>query len=88
LLNQANNTPEVQAIWAVVVSMLKKSYPEVYHHLDNFQWSEYMQPLIADIKTSTRDHMLKLIPSVYTSIQLSQASNYFGITENEVLQGK
>lgn len=47
-----------------------------------------MQSLIADIKTSARDHMLKLIPNIYTSIQLSQASNYFGLEENEVLQGK
>lgn len=48
-----------------------------------------MTPLIADIKANTRDYMLTLIPNIYTSIELSQAQNYFGVAEEgELLQGK
>ncbi|CAO3611239.1 unnamed protein product [Mucor hiemalis] len=46
-----------------------------------------MTPLIADIKANTRDYMLTLIPNIYTSIELSQAQNYFGVAEErELLQ--
>lgn len=87
LINSSHDTPEVKAIWAVIVALLGKSYPEVYQKLDNFQWTQHMIPLIADIKARTRDYMLTLIPNIYTSIELSQAQNYFGVTEErELLQ--
>ncbi len=82
------DTPEVNAIWSVITALIKKSYPQVYQQLDSFQWTERMIPLIDDIKSSTRDHMLTLISSIYTSIELSQASQYFGATEEQLLQGK
>lgn len=81
-----DSTPEVEAIWKVVVDIIKKSYPQVYHDLDAFEWSEWMQPLITKIKENTRNHMLQLISKIYTSIQLSQASDYFGLSESDVLQ--
>lgn len=81
------NTPEIDAIWSVVTALIKKSYPEVYQQLDSAQWTEYMVPLIEDIKSSTRDHMLVLVSSIYTSIELKQASEYFGVPEEQVLQG-
>ncbi|KAI8637216.1 COP9 signalosome [Parasitella parasitica] len=81
-----NSTPEIEAMWKVVVDIIKKSYPQVYHDLNAFEWSEWMQPLIIKIKENTRNHMLQLISKIYTSIQLSQASDYFGLSQAEVLQ--
>lgn len=82
------NTPETQAIWQTITDLLKKLYPQVYQDLDSFQWTEYMQPLINKIKQQTREQMFQLISKVYTSIDLAQASNYFGLPESDILQGK
>ncbi|CAO0798249.1 unnamed protein product [Mucor circinelloides] len=79
-------TAEIEAIWKVVVDIIKKSYPQVYMDLDAFEWSQWMQPLIAKIKENTRNYMLQLVSTIYTSIQLSQAAEYFGLTEADVLQ--
>lgn len=40
------------------------------------------------IKENMRNQMLILIPNVYTSIQLNQAAEFFGLQENELLPGK
>lgn len=88
ILATVNNTPEVNAIWSVVTALIQKSYPQVYQNLDSFQWSEYMVPLIQQVKASTREQMLIMIPNVYTSIELSQVCNYFGTSESDCLQGK
>lgn len=68
-------------MWSVVTALIKKEYPLVYHNLDDFQWSQYMQPLTEQIKLKIRENMLTLIPKVYTSIELTQVSNYFGMTD-------
>lgn len=47
-----------------------------------------MQPLVEKIKQQTREHMFQLISKVYTSIELNQASIYFGLSDAETLQGK
>lgn len=88
ILATNNKTPEIDAIWSVVTALIQKSYPQVYQNLDSFQWTEYMEPLIQQVKTNTRKKMLAMIPQVYTSIELSQVCNYFGISEDECLQGK
>ncbi|CEP11545.1 hypothetical protein [Parasitella parasitica] len=82
----SKSSPEIEAMWKVVVDIIKKSYPQVYRDLDAFEWSEWMLPLIIKIKENTRNHMLQLISKIYTSIQLSQASDYFGLSQEEVLQ--
>jgi hypothetical protein len=46
-----------------------------------------MQPLIEKIKETTREHMFQLVSKIYTSIESSQASNFFGMPEPQVLQG-
>lgn len=68
-------------MWSVVTALIKKEYPLVYHNLDGFQWSQYMQTLTEQIKLKIRENMLTLIPKVYTSIELTQVSNYFGMTD-------
>lgn len=83
-----NKTPEIDAIWSVVTALIQKSYPQVYQNLDSFQWSEYMQPLVQQIKANTREQMLIMIPNVYTSIELSQVRDYFGTSEEECLKGR
>ncbi|GAA5814754.1 hypothetical protein MFLAVUS_008256 [Mucor flavus] len=75
------SSPEIDAMWSVVTALIKKEYPLVYHNLDVFQWSQYMQPLTEQIKLKIRENMLTLIPKVYSSIELSQVSNYFGMTD-------
>jgi hypothetical protein len=47
-----------------------------------------MQVLVGRIKENMRNQMLILIPNVYTSIQLNQAAEFFGLQENELLPGK
>lgn len=54
--------------------------------LDAFEWSQWMQPLIIKIKENTRNYMLQLVSTIYTTIQLSQAAEYFGLSEPDVLQ--
>ncbi|KAK4518787.1 uncharacterized protein ATC70_009010 [Mucor velutinosus] len=81
-----DTTPEIEAIWKVVVDISKKSYPQVYMDLDAFEWSQWMQPLIIKIKENTRNYMLQLVSTIYTAIQLSQAAEYFGLSEADVLQ--
>lgn len=54
--------------------------------LDAFEWSQWMQPLIVKIKENTRNYMLQLVSTIYTAIQLSQAAEYFGLSEADVLQ--
>jgi hypothetical protein len=78
----------MDAIWRVIVDLIKKAYPQVYHDLDNYQWSEWMQPLIVQIKQATRENMFQLISKMYTSIESSQASGFFGMPEDQVMQGK
>ncbi|KAF1804581.1 COP9 signalosome [Mucor lusitanicus] len=80
------STPEIEAIWKVVVDIIKKSYSQVYTDLDAFEWSQWMQPLITKIKENTRNYMLQLVSTIYTAIQLSQAAEYFGLSEADVLQ--
>jgi COP9 signalosome complex subunit 8 len=81
------NTPETQAIWQTITDLLEKLYPNVYQDLDSFQWTEYMQPLITKIKQQTREYMFQLISKIYTSIDIAQATSYFGLPETDTLQG-
>ncbi|KAI8054982.1 COP9 signalosome [Gilbertella persicaria] len=86
ILVNKTSSPEIEAIWTVVVDLIKKAYPQVYQDLSQFEWSEWMQPLIEQIKENTREHLFYLISQVYTSMELSQASQYFGVSEEEALQ--
>ncbi|KAI8075652.1 COP9 signalosome [Thamnidium elegans] len=75
------SSPEINAVWSVVTALIKKEYPLVYQNLDSFQWTQYMQPLTERIKLKIRENMLTLIPKVYSSIEVTQVSNYFGMTD-------
>lgn len=86
-IRESRSTPELDAIWRVAVDLIKKAYPQVYHDLDNYQWSEWMQPLIVKIKETIREHMFQLVSKIYTSIDTSQASDFFGMPETPMLQG-
>ncbi|KAG2209502.1 hypothetical protein INT47_008346 [Mucor saturninus] len=88
ILASNNKTPEIDAIWSVATALIQKSYPQVYQNLDSFQWSEYMVPLVQQIKADIREQMLIMIPNVYTSIELKQVRDYFGTSEEECLQGR
>lgn len=55
--------------------------------MDSFGWTEWMQILVSRIKEKLRNEMLSLIPKVYSSIDLSQVSNLFGVQGNELITG-
>ena len=72
----------------MIVAYIQKSYSNIYSCIDNYSWSDLMQVLVGRIKENMRNQMLILIPNVYTSIQLNQAAEFFGLQENELLPGK
>lgn len=82
------HTTEIDAIWSVIVAYIQKSYSNMYSCIDNYSWSDLMQVLVGRIKENMRNQMLILIPNVYTSIELNQAAEFFGLQENELLPGK
>ncbi|CAO3658303.1 unnamed protein product [Rhizopus stolonifer] len=82
---QKTKTDEIEAIWSVVVAHIEKSYSTIYRTIDQYNWSEWMQILVSMIKEKTRNQMLTLIPNVYTSIQLEQTCDLFGLGEEELL---
>ncbi|KAI7898913.1 COP9 signalosome [Cokeromyces recurvatus] len=84
LINNASS-PEIDAIWRVIVDVIKKNYQQLYKDLDDYSWSEIMQLLIEHIKQDVREESFQLISNIYTSIELSQASTYFGLSDKEVL---
>ncbi|CAO3689730.1 hypothetical protein G6F70_000696 [Rhizopus microsporus] len=79
------NTEQIEAIWRVIAALINKSYPEAYKQMDSFGWTEWMQILVSRIKEKLRNEMLSLIPKVYSSIDLSQVSNLFGVQGNELI---
>ncbi|KAG1454820.1 hypothetical protein G6F46_008371 [Rhizopus delemar] len=83
--SQGLHTTEIDAIWSVIVAYIQKSYSNMYSCIDNYSWSDLMQVLVGRIKENMRNQMLILIPNVYTSIELNQAAEFFGLQENELL---
>ncbi|KAI8876465.1 hypothetical protein K501DRAFT_231989 [Backusella circina FSU 941] len=85
ILKNNQKTPEIDAIWQVCQSLIQQNYPQVYPSLDGYPWSQWMQPLVQHIVEKTRDYVLEMMATVYTSIQLAQASTLFGLPEQEVV---
>ncbi|KAI8373760.1 COP9 signalosome, partial [Blakeslea trispora] len=85
LINKINST-EIEAIWACIVNLIKKNYPQVYDDLDSIEWSESMQLLVNDIRKETRENMFYILSKAYQSISLSQAAHYFGVPEEQALE--
>ncbi|ORZ00936.1 COP9 signalosome [Syncephalastrum racemosum] len=80
------SSEEIEAIWAVVTSLSRRHYPDFYRALSAFEWPTYLQPLIADLKDTVQQRMLFLIAKGYTNIHVTEASQFFGMPEDELLK--
>ncbi|KAI9279987.1 hypothetical protein BY458DRAFT_500963 [Sporodiniella umbellata] len=82
---QKMNTEEIEAIWSIAVAHIKKAYSVIYSAIDQYTWTEKMQLLVAAIKEKSRAEMLTLIPKVYSSIEIEQVCDFFGLSQGELL---
>ncbi|KAI7871668.1 COP9 signalosome [Spinellus fusiger] len=78
--------PEVEAVWKICASLWHQSYPDFYTALHDHTWSDMIQPLIYSLQEHTRERMLSLVTKAYTNINAEEATHYFGLEGNELIQ--
>ncbi|KAI9475452.1 MAG: COP9 signalosome [Benjaminiella poitrasii] len=85
LINHASS-PETDGIWRVIVDLIQKNYTQLYQDLDGYGWSDTMQLFVERIKQDTREKVFRMMAEAFTSIELQQASSWFGLSSEQVLE--
>lgn len=104
LINQKNNgwiiSDEANKIWEVCKALWNNDYQQAYGLLNNNdnnssqqqqqeRWASVeLQTMIVDILASIRERVLNKIVTAYTTISLADVVYYFGLPENDLIQGK
>ncbi|KAI8377848.1 COP9 signalosome [Radiomyces spectabilis] len=78
---------EANVVWSVCVTLWEQNYAEFYKAAHNDAWSPSLQVVINDIEEMTRERMINTVAKAYTCIPMSDAENYIGLRDMELIQG-
>lgn len=81
------NNPELEAVWKLLQYFWQRHYQGVWQALTAFQWSPQLQPLIEAIAVKTREELIELIGTAYSTVRPSKVASICGVTEHEALAG-
>lgn len=81
---------DANKVWEVCKALWNNDYQLAYGLLSNVGgWSTLeLQSMVSDILESIRERVLNKIIDAYTTISLSDVVYYFGLPENDLIQGK
>lgn len=81
------NNPELEAVWKLLQFFWQRHYQGVWHALQAHQWSPALQPFIDALASKTRDELMDLISTAYSTVKPSKVASLCGMTEQEALSG-
>ncbi|KAI8143554.1 COP9 signalosome [Fennellomyces sp. T-0311] len=87
ILSTNTRTDQIDAAWHICTALLERQFPVFYQALGAFPWSDLVAPLVVDIRAAIRQRLLALVRKAYTTIHKTDAAQYFGMSENEVVSG-
>nr|ACO10810.1 COP9 signalosome complex subunit 8 [Caligus rogercresseyi] len=74
---------EIQKVWSVGQALWKREQPEAFKILLNTPWSDNVRELMANVTETIRRRHVDLVASAYSSISISDFSNYVGLAEEQ-----
>jgi len=83
--NVKQESAELGKIWEVGKAIWKRDYPNVFQNLQ-YEWSDSMKPLMQYITQQYREDTLRLVSNAYSTIKMSDLSQYLGQTPTEAGQ--
>ncbi|KAI7860297.1 COP9 signalosome [Circinella umbellata] len=85
ILAANQRTDQIDAAWRICTALLERQFSKFYQALDEYQWSNLAIPLVVDIRETIQKRLLALIRRTYTSIHKTDAAQYFGMSESDVV---
>ncbi|KAL2650202.1 hypothetical protein R1flu_018330 [Riccia fluitans] len=79
------NNPELAAAWKIVKCLWNHEHAAVHEALRSYSWSPEVQQVVSAIAEDYSRKVLKLLYTAYSTISVSDAAGFLGMTEQEVI---
>ena len=74
---------ELAALWTLGQNLWSRNYSQFYRAASAFEWSPFLSPLVVRLLVSIRSHLFDLLSRSYSSISLSDASSFLGLSADD-----
>lgn len=81
------NNPELEAVEKLLQYYWTRHYQGIWQALQAFQWSQQLQPVIEALTEKTRQELIELIGTAYSTVTPAKVASICGMTQQDALAG-
>eukprot|EP00967_Tisochrysis_lutea_P088018 scaffold124654_cov17-Tisochrysis_lutea.AAC.1 len=81
------NNAELSAVWRLLQFFWQRQYVGVWQALQSYQWSPQSRPLVDALSLKTREELIDLIGTAYSTVKPSKVASLCGMPQQEALAG-
>ncbi|KAF5835714.1 COP9 signalosome [Dunaliella salina] len=83
--NVKENNAELSAVWRLLQFFWQRQYVGVWQALQSYQWSPQSRPLVDALSLKTREELIDLIGTAYSTVKPSKVASLCGMPQQEAL---